>query len=105
MDVHGAAHFWYDAHQGQSGDVMIVADDVMAPDDADLRQVLATMRERLRDGDWAVEQRGSGEGLSFRSGRFDVKIVPHRGGASGALRAAERKLAAMHGTGVTPERA
>lgn len=81
---------------------MIVADDVMAPNDADLRAVLLTMKARLSDGDWAVEQRGSGEGLNFRCGRFDVKIVPHRGGGPGALVAAARKLASMHGTGVTP---
>ena len=88
-EVKGAAHHYND-RSGQAGNVMIVADDVTAPDDADLRAVLANMEPRIADDD---------PGFHFRSGRFTVTVRPSRGGGVEALRAAATTLRGSHGQG------
>lgn len=91
--IHGAAHYTY-GRNGQFGEVFIVAADVMAPDDVELRQVLDEMSKQLRSVDPT---------LTFQVGRLKVSVRPSLGGGLAALRAAADQLASMHGTGVTPD--
>lgn len=96
LEVKGADTYRYDNLRTQAGQVSIVADDVMAPDDDDLRAVLAAMQQRIRDDQAELE---------FRVGRFTVTIQPQRGGGLPALIAAAARPDHSHGQTkpVTPE--
>ena len=79
---------------GQAGRVLLIADDIVAPDDEEIRAVLRSMEER-----YAADRHE----LSWRVGRIAVEIQPSKGGGLMAVRAAMYQLRQKHGTGVTPD--